>query len=66
MSSVFRFLETPDMDWLYETDDATFLKPIYMATILSPLVLLCDIPLQMKARKKIPLFQIVNVSVPSK
>lgn len=54
------------MEWLYETDDATFLKPIYMATILSPLVLLCDIPLQMKARKKIPLFQIVNVSVPSK
>ena len=51
------------MDWLSEADDATFLKPIHMATILSPLVLLCDIPLQVKARKRIPLYQIVNVSM---
>ena len=51
------------MGQLKDTDDATFLKPIYIVTILSPLVLLSNIPLQMMPRKKAPLYQLINVRV---
>ena len=51
------------MDWLKGMDDATFLKPIYMAAILSPLVLLSNIPLHMMPRKKAPLYQLINMRV---
>ena len=56
-------MEITEMGQLNDVDDATFLKPIYMATILSPLVLLTNMPLQMMPRKKAPLYQLINVRV---
>ena len=51
------------MDWLKGMDDATFLKPIYMAAVLSPLVLISEMPLVMNRRGKVPLYQLANVRI---
>ena len=51
------------MDWLKGMDDATFLKPIYMAAVLSPLVLMSEMPLVMNRRGKVPLYQLANVRI---
>ena len=51
------------MDWLKKLDDATFLKPIYMAAVISPLVLLSKMPLVTNSRAKVPFYQLVNVRI---
>ena len=63
LSIVRRYLGATDIDWLKGMDDATFLKPIYMATVLSPLVLMSEMPLVMNSRGKIPFYQLVNVRI---
>ena len=47
------------MDWLKGMDDATFLKPIYMAAVLSPLVLISEMPLGLASLSAVTEFHVL-------
>lgn len=51
------------MGWLKDLDDASFLKPIYMVAIISPLMLMTRMPLLTTSRANAPLYQLVNVRI---